>query len=446
MKSLLYNAIIINEGRRFKGFLQIEGGFISYIGKGCPEKSLINEYGETAVDLCWNWLLPGVIDSHVHFREPGMTHKADIYSESRAALAGGVTSFLEMPNTKPLTLSMSDIDAKADIASKNSLVNYAFFIGASNDNFEELKKVDYRRVPGIKVFLGSSTGNMCLKDSERLDEIFALPHLIAVHCEDESVINRNLQEVVSLYGKNPIPLAWHPVVRSELACYKSTYEALKRAERLKTRLHVCHVTTEEELKILEGRENITLEACIPHLWFTDKDYDRLGAFIKCNPAIKSSRHRSALREGLSTGAINTVNTDHAPHTFEEKEGDLISSPSGIPSIQFSLRLMLKLASKGILSVEQVVRLMCHNQAEIFGISNRGYIREGYYADIVEVNPNGCTRPIDREDVVSKCGWSPYIGETLEAKINRVWVNGHLSYLNGKFTETSSALPLSFSNK
>lgn len=446
MEQLIYNAIIFNRGKRFHGHLVIEERRIKSVREGVPTKTQIELFGENAIDLQGHWLLPGVIDSHVHFREPGLTNKADIYSESRAAIAGGVTSFLEMPNTRPQTLTVSEVEKKIKRAKATSLANYAFFIGASSDNIEELKHADYSRIPGIKLFLGSSTGNMCVNDEKVLDEIFSLPNLIAVHCEDEKIITNNTQEIKELYGNRPIPVAWHPVVRSELACFKSTKSAVDRAIRLGTRLHICHITTDEELVYASGHANISTEACIPHLWFTDEDYDKKGSFIKCNPAIKSRRHRKALREGLTTtGAIKVVSTDHAPHTFEEKEGDLLTAPSGMPMIQFSLRVMLKLAEEGHLSVEQVVSLMSHNQADTFGIKDRGYIEEGFYADLVEIDPQGSNKPIDYNDVISKCGWTPLIGETLPASVERVWVNGTLAYKDRTFSDTSPAMPLSFKN-
>lgn len=443
MKTLLFNSVIINRDRKFHGYVEIDGEKICRVSEGNPDAETLRYYGERAVDLNGHWLIPGVIDSHVHFREPGLIHKADIFSESRAALAGGVTSFIDMPNTKPPTLSMSDVEDKASLASSQSWANFAFYIGASNDNLDDLVSADYSRVPGIKLFLGSSTGNMCVSDEETLEKIFSLPHLIAVHCEDETIINDNTSILRKLYGNKPTPIAWHPVVRSEIACYKSTLSAVERALRHNTRLHICHVSTEEELKLAEGKHGITLEACIPHLWFTDEDYDKKGSFIKCNPAVKSRRHRSALRRALTSGAIHVVSTDHAPHTLEEKEGDLFSAPSGMPMIQFSLRAMLELARQGILTPERVVRLMCHNQADTFGICERGYIDEGFYADLVEIDPEGTDRPIDNCEVVSKCGWTPMVGEILPATVNRVWVNGSLSYSDGMFAENPSAKPLRF---
>lgn len=447
MKKLLYNCLIVNKDRKFHGFVEIEDNKIIRVSEGHPCSKLVKFYGENAIDLNGHWLIPGVIDSHVHFREPGLTHKADISSESKAAIAGGVTSFIDMPNTRPATLSMADIEAKMAIAAEKSWANYAFYIGASNDNIQELKEADFTKVPGIKIFLGSSTGNMCVSNEKILDEIFALPQLIAVHCEDEDIINSNTSKLKALYGTQPVPISWHPVVRSELACYKSTLSAIDRARKHGTRLHVCHVSTAEELELTRNESNVTVEACIPHLWFTDKDYDYKGSLIKCNPAVKSRRHRDTLINSLSDGSIDVVSTDHAPHAFEEKDiQNLFSAPSGMPMVQFSLRAMLKLADEGFLTPERVVRLMCHNQADIFGVDRRGYIDEGYYADLVEIDPKGITAPVSNNEVLSKCGWTPMEGEMLPAEVKRVWVNGHLSYSGGHFAPAPTAKSLRFVSK
>lgn len=447
MNKLLYNSLIINKGRKFHGYLEIEDEIILRVSEGDPDLKTIKFYGENAIDLNGHLLIPGVIDSHVHFREPGLTHKADIYSESKAAIAGGVTSYIDMPNTRPATLSMADIDAKTSLAAEKSWANYAFYIGASHDNIKEIKKADFTRVPGIKLFLGSSTGNMCVNNEKVLDEIFSLPRLIAVHCEDEAIINTNTQLLKSEYVNSPVPVSWHPSVRSALACYKSTLSAVKRARKHGTRLHVCHVSTAEELDLIRNEKNVTAEACIPHLWFADNDYCSKGALIKCNPSVKSSRHRDALRSSLSDGSIDVVSTDHAPHALEEKDSnDLFSAPSGMPMVQFSLRAMLKLAEDGILSLDQVVRLMCHNQADIFGIDRRGYIEEGYYADLVEIDPDGSSAPVSNQEVLSKCGWTPMEGEHLKSEIKRVWVNGKLTYSCGHFSPLTAARPLRFISK
>lgn len=443
MRFLIHNAVIINRGKRFRGYVEVTDGRIVRVSEGAPGQSALESYGTNAIDLRGNWLLPGVIDSHVHFRDPGLTHKADIRSESRAAVAGGVTSFIDMPNTVPPTLSMADIRGKMDVAASASLANYAFYIGASANNFDELKNADYTVVPGIKLFLGSSTGNMCVADSKVLDRIFSLPALVAVHCEDEDVIKRNSADVRGLFGSSEVAAAWHPVIRSELACYKSTASAVERAVRLGTRLHVCHVSTQEELELVRGKKNITAEACIAHLWFDDSDYGRLGTLIKCNPAIKGVRHRQALRKALTDGTIDVVSTDHAPHTRKEKDGDVFSAPSGMPMVQFSLRVMLRLAAQGVLSVERVVELMCHNQADLFGIKDRGYIDVGCYADLVEIKPNGTDECVCDTEVVSKCGWTPLAGECLPDTVERVWVNGAIAFDHGLFASAATGMSLRF---
>lgn len=445
MKQLIHNAIIINRGKRFLGYVEIENEFITNVGEGKPSPQLIEEYGTDATNLHENWLIPGVIDSHVHFRDPGLTHKADIESESRAAVAGGVTSYFDMPNTKPPTLSMADIDAKAATAAEKSLANYAFYIGASTDNLEELKNADYTRIPGIKLFLGSSTGNMAVSSEKSLDSIFSLGRLVSVHCEDQAIIDSNSSAIKALYGNNDVPAEWHPEIRSAIACYSSTLAAIKRAKRFGTRLHICHLSTAEELRLIDEANdcNITAEACVAHLWFCDEDYTLSGTKIKCNPAVKSSHHRNALRQALTSGKIKVVSTDHAPHTLEEKHGDCFTAPSGMPMVQFSLRVMLRLSAEGYLTPEDVVQLMCHNQADMFGIDRRGYIDKGFYADLVELNPQGTDIPITDHEVISKCGWTPIAGTTLPTTVERTWINGSLAYHIGEFAAESHALPLRF---
>lgn len=452
MKEIIFNAIIFNRGRRFRGYLLTRDGKITAVRAGDPSAVELADFDKSErTDLGGHWLLPGVIDSHVHFRDPGLTHKADIATESRAAVAGGVTSFFDMPNTKPPTVTRRALEDKYAHAERCSKANYAFFIGAAADNIEELRSVDYSRVPGIKLFLGSSTGNMCVSDPEALDEIFRLPALIAVHCEDEQTILANAAKVKQLYPQGEVPVAWHPVIRSELACYLSTRSAVERARRLGTRLHVCHLTTAQELELFRGQgadRRITCEACVAHLRFTDSDYPRLGSYIKCNPAVKSDASRDALRRALLTGDIDTVSTDHAPHTLEEKEGDAFTAPSGMPMVQFSLRAMLQLTLElPGLTPERVVQLMCHNQADLFGVSGRGYLEPGMWADMVEVNPDGTKTPVSNRDVVSKCGWTPMQGAVLQHEIRRTWVNGVLSFdaANPDLlrSQESAAMPLRF---
>lgn len=442
---LLYNAEIINESCRFKGFLEIgDDGLISNVCEGDAPESLIEKYGAEARDLGGNMLLPGVIDSHVHFREPGLTHKADIFSESRAAIAGGVTSYMEMPNTNPSTTTIEALNDKYELGAKYSAANYSFYIGATNSNIEVLKQVDFRRVPGIKLFMGSSTGGMLVDGEDSLDHIFSLPALIAVHCEEESVIRENVNRIKALYGDEPVPVQWHPEIRSALACYSSTARAVDYAKRHNARLHVMHLTTAQEVDLIASApENITAEACIAHLVFTDNDYATLGTKIKCNPAVKSVIHREAIREGVRTGTISTVSTDHAPHLLSEKQGDALRAPSGMPMVQFSLTAMMDMAMDGIFSPEMVVEKMCHNQARLFNVDRRGFIRKDYYADLVEVASDEVTT-VESSTILSKCKWSPLEGRSLRTKVKTTWVNGVEVYNDKEgIKEAKAAMELRF---
>ncbi len=424
--TLLYNAHILNEGSEFKGFIVIEGKNIKIVGEGTPSDSIISGC-DKCVDVNNAWVMPGAIDVHTHFREPGLTHKADILSESKAALAGGVTSYCEMPNTSPQTVTLSDWEAKMDIARENSAVNWSFFLGATNDNIEELRCADYSGIPGIKVFMGSSTGNMLVNKEQSLREIFSMGHLVAVHCEDEVEICKNVAAAREEWGDD-VPLCKHPDIRSRKACVLSTQYAIKMAKECDTKLHICHVTTSEEVDMLKDKKGITSEACVAHLWFSDKDYDSRGALIKCNPAIKSESDREALRNGIRDGIIDIVATDHAPHLKTEKEGGALKAVSGMPSVQFSVPAMFTMAMQGCFPVTKIPEVMAHNPALRFGIMNRGFIREGYRADltIVERKPFMVTD----DCVLSKCGWSPFEGTVFGAKVTGVYLNGSLSYHNG----------------
>lgn len=445
-KRLLHNALIVNEGRIFKGFVEISSdGLIADIGEGVPPAVLTERYADHALDLNGDWLMPGVIDSHVHFREPGGEHKATIASESRAAVAGGVTSFMEMPNTNPATVSLEALEDKFRRAAASSVANYSFWIGASRDNIDVLRSADYSRVPGVKLFMGSSTGGMLVDGEDALAEIFKLPVLVAVHCEDESVIRSNMAAVKALYAGREPEILWHPQIRDVLACYKSTAHAVALAVKYGTRLHVMHLTTAQELDLFtDERPNITAEACVAHLRFTDADYERLGTRIKCNPAVKSVVHRAALRRAVRDGVIATVSTDHAPHTLEEKTKGLFAAPSGMPMVQFSLPAMLELALQGSFPVETVVQKMCHAQADIFGVERRGYIRKGYAADLVQVNSDDNT-VVSKGIILSKCGWSPLEGESLRSRVIRTWVNGREVYdaRCGVREDAHAARPLRF---
>ena len=429
MSELLHNAIIINEGNRFHGWVSISSeGIIDDLGEGPAPQVLLSASGVTARDMKGHWLLPGVIDSHVHFREPGMEHKATIAGESRAAAAGGVTSFMEMPNTRPATTSAEALADKMERASRDSVINYSFFAGATSDNLDFLRGCDYSRVPGVKLFMGSSTGGMLVNESDALREIFSLPALIMTHCEQEEIIRENMSRVKGLYPEGEAPLAWHPEIRSALACYASTARAVALARELGTRLHVAHLTTAEEITLFRpGDPQITAEACVAHLLFTDEDYSTLGTRIKCNPAVKGRRHREALRRAVASGLVATVSTDHAPHTLAEKESGTLDAPSGMPMVQFSLPAMLHMAlEEGLWSPETVVERMCHSQARVFGIVGRGFIRKGYRADLVEVDPESETE-VNRQTIVSACGWSPLEGRRLRSRVITTRVNGRTVY-------------------
>ena len=429
--NLLHNALIIDDGICRRGYVAFENEFITRTGAGDAPAELIAVAGENAVDLDGAYLIPGVIDDQVHFRDPGLTHKADLQTESAAAAAGGVTSFMDMPNTKPPTVTVEALEAKLKRASEVSAVNYAFFLGGTNSNLSELLKADYTAIPGVKLILGSSTGNMLVDDEQELDAIFSqVPALIAIHSEDEATICRNRNEAVERYAPAEPPVAEHTVIRSREACVLSTDRAIERARRLGTRLHVLHVSTAEEADMFAPgspeTKKITAEVTVQHLWFTDADYDRLGTRIKMNPAIKTTADREALREALRDGRIDVVATDHAPHLLQEKEGGAITAASGAPMVQFSLPLMLEMADQGVFTRELVVEKMCNAPARLFGIDRRGYLREGYFADMTVVRP-ATPYIIKDSDALSRCGWTPLAGTTLHNRVEQTWVNGQLVY-------------------
>lgn len=394
------------------------------------------------VDATGCFVLPGVIDDHVHFREPGMTHKADIYSESRAAACGGVTSYLEMPNTIPQTTTLKAIEDKFAIARENSLVNYSFFFGATADNVGLFSQIDPHRIPGIKLFMGSSTGDMLVDSGSALENIFRLSPLpIMTHCEDTSIINANMSRAKKSEGEDP-DIKFHPFIRSAEACYRSTALAVALAERYGKRLHVAHVTTARELELFGRNPNITAEAVVAHLLFCDDDYARLGSLIKCNPAIKTAADRTALRLALTDGRITVVGTDHAPHLLSEKEGGAARAVSGMPMVQFSLVAMLSLVDSGVLTIERLVELMCHNPARLFGISQRGFLREGYKADIVVVRP-GRPWTITEDTIMSKCRWSPLLGHTFNWRVEHTFCNGRRIYSGGRLMDDCCGEALTF---
>ncbi len=395
--------------------------------------------GAEVIDAYGLHLIPGVIDDQVHFRDPGLTHKADLYTESKAAVAGGITSFMEMPNTIPQALSQEILGKKYELGAEKSFANYSFYMGASNDNLEEILKTDPKTVCGIKVFMGASTGNMLVDNPETLDGIFSrAPTLVAVHCEDEPIIQENTRILRDRLGED-IPISYHPMIRSEEACYRSSSFAVELAEKHNTRLHVLHLSTARELELFDNPipledKKITAEVCVHHLWFHEGDYDRLGTFIKWNPAIKSMEDRDALLKGLLADKIDVVATDHAPHTIEEKTNPYFKAPSGGPLVQHALVAMLELFHRGAISIEKVVEKMCHAPAKCFRIKNRGFIREGFAADLVLVDLNDPWR-VEKDNVLYKCGWSPFEGEEFHSKVSHTFVNGKLVYKQGNIDES-----------
>ena len=442
MKTLIKGGTLVNEGRLFDGSIVVEDSRIAQIieGNHTPDTS----YDEV-IDASGCFVLPGIIDDHVHFREPGLTAKADIDTESRAAAAGGVTTYFDMPNTVPQTTTLEALEEKYALGAEKSHVNYAFFFGATNDNVTLFSQLDKRRVPGIKLFMGSSTGNMLVDRQEALDQIFASADMpIMVHCEDTGIINHNMAAAKEKYGDDP-NVTHHPEIRSAEACYESTKLAVALAKKHHARLHVAHLSTARELELFGDDPYITAEATVSHLFFCDRDYSLLGTRIKCNPAIKSERDREALREALNDGRISVIGTDHAPHLLSQKEGGCAKAASGMPMVQFSLVTMLELVDQGVLSLERLVELMCHHPATLFGVRHRGFLREGYQADIVLVRPNtGWT--VTKELILSKCGWSPMEGHMYLWRIERTLCNGHTVWQQGRVDTDYIGQPVEFSVK
>lgn len=438
MKTLIKNALIVNEGRSFKGYLLIDDDRIADIKENQEYRG---DY-DTVVDASGCFVLPGIIDDHVHFRDPGLTHKADIASESRAAAFGGVTSYLDMPNTIPQTTTLEALEEKYRRAADCSAVNYGFFFGATNDNVNLFTALDPHQVPGIKLFMGSSTGNMLVDRRESLQKIFREATLpVMVHCEDTARINENMKKAKERYGDDP-PVELHPQIRDVEACYQSTALAVNLAKTYGTQLHVAHVTTAKELSLFGDNDRITAEVVVAHLMFSSADYQSLGTRIKCNPAVKSADDRDALRKALTNGKITTVGTDHAPHLLSEKEGGAARAVSGMPMIQFSLVSMLELVDEGVLPIERLVQLMCHQPASLFEIRDRGYLRKGYKADIVIVSPNN-PWILTQDCIQSKCGWSPLEGHTFNWKVVHTFCNGHHLFNQGVFDETYRGEALAF---
>lgn len=443
-KYFIQGATLINEGRRFIANVKVENGFISEISENAD--SIVPE-GFEIISGQGKWLLPGIIDDQVHFRDPGLTHKADLYTESRAAVAGGVTSFMEMPNTVPNTLTQELLEEKYKMASEKSLANYSFYMGASNDNLSEIVKTDPRNVCGIKVFMGASTGNMLVDKAETLEGIFRdAPTLVAVHCEDEATIRINTEAMRKKYGED-VPVEMHPHIRNHESCLKSSTFAIQLAKKYNTRLHVLHLSTADELELLSDApatsgKRITAEVCVHHLWFDDTHYAKLGSRIKWNPAVKTAKDREALLKGLLDGKLDVIATDHAPHTLEEKSKTYFSCPSGGPLVQHSLVTMLEMCHQGKLTPEMVVEKMCHAPARIFSIDRRGYIRQGYHADLVLVDPDSPWN-VTTENILYKCGWSPLEGAMFHSKITHTFVGGHLAWANGSFDNSQNGSRLIF---
>lgn len=439
---LILNAQVVNEGKIQVADILVKDGFIDQIGTNLSGIS-----ADKTIDATGKYLLPGVIDDQVHFREPGLTHKACIHSEARAGVAGGVTTFMEMPNTVPNALTQELLQDKYDIAARTSLANYSFYMGASNDNIEEVLKTNIQNICGIKVFMGSSTGNMLVDNEKTLTNIFSnSPTLIATHCEDEATVRANSALYKEKYGDNPHPRV-HPEIRNVEACIKSSSMAIELAQQHGARLHILHITTGEETHLFRNDiplkdKKITSEVCVHHLWFDARDYETLGNQIKCNPAVKADGHKQQLLAALLDDRIDVIATDHAPHTWEEKQNPYWSSPSGLPLVQHPLQLMLEFYKEGKISLEKIAEKMSHAVADCFQISKRGYIREGYWADLVLVDLNEEVT-VSKENVLYQCGWSPLEGTTLRSKVTHTIVSGHLAYENGAFDESKAGQRLLF---
>ncbi len=441
---LIKNVIVINEGNQFKGGVLIEEGKIKKI---ITNNNYSNINSSKEIDGNGKYLFPGIIDDQVHFREPGLTEKAEIYTEAKAAVAGGVTSFMEMPNTKPQATSLKLLEEKYDLASKKSLTNYSFYLGATNDNIEEIKKIDPKKICGLKVFMGSSTGNMLVDNQDSLSKIFSeSPVLIATHCEDEETIQNNTIKYKEKFGED-LPIKYHPFIRSEEACYKSSALAVELAKKHNSRLHILHLSTAKELDLFDSsipskEKRITTEVCVHHLWFSDEDYDTYGTRIKWNPAVKTAKDRKALIEGIKNNKVDVVATDHAPHTIDEKTNTYFKAPSGGPLVQHSLIAMLELYHQGKISLHDIINKMCHTPADIFQVKERGYIREGYWADLVLVDLDSSWK-VNKENILYKCKWSPFENQTFKSKVTHTIINGNLVYENDTFNESIKGQRLVF---
>jgi dihydroorotase len=439
---ILKNGQVINEGKSFQGDLLIRNGIIERI-----DKQIDNTINAKEIDAEGKLILPGCIDDQVHFREPGLTHKANIATESRAAVAGGITSFMEMPNTVPSAVTIEKLEEKYAIASQSSLANYSFYLGTTNSNIEEIKRVNPETICGVKIFMGSSTGDMLVDDPKALEDVFRYaPSIITTHCEDDPMIKENFQKYIKEYGEE-LPAKFHPLIRSEEACYKSSSYAVSLAKKYNSRLHILHISTEKELELFRNdiplkEKRITAEACVHHLWFTDKDYETKGNFIKWNPAVKTENDRTGIWQGVLDNRIDVIATDHAPHTLEEKNQLYAKAPSGGPLVQHALLAMLEKSKDGIIPIERVVEKMAHAPALLYRLQNRGFLREGYFADVVMVNPNQ-PQQVNKSNLLYKCGWSPFEGTTFSNSIERTFINGRVAFENGSIIESGVGSRLSF---
>ncbi len=444
MTTLIVNAKIVNEGQVLDGDVLIKGAYIEKIGQ-----NLQSMKADRVVDAKGRFLFPGAIDDQVHFREPGLTRKGDIFTESRAAVAGGVTTYMEMPNTVPPTFTQALLEQKYQTASKSSLANYSFYIGASNDNLDEVMKTNLHEVCGLKIFMGSSTGNLLVDDPKVLEGFFSKwPGLIATHCEDEPTIRKNSEAFKAKYGED-VPIELHPKIRSEEACYKSSSSAIQLAKKHKTRLHILHISTAKETELFSNKlplekKLITAEACIHHLWFSDADYKTLGTKIKWNPAIKSSADREAVWRAVMDDRIDVIATDHAPHTSEEKSGTYFKAPSGGPLVQHALVAMMEFYQHGRITPEKIAEKMAHKPAILFRIEKRGFIREGYFADLVLVDPSSSWK-VEKSNLLYKCRWSPFEGQSFHSRVTHTWVNGHLAWEKGRLDDSVLGKRITFKN-
>ena len=435
MTTLIHQAIIVNEGEQYEGSVLIENQYITAIIRGADISGIT---ADRIVDARGQYLIPGCIDDHVHFRDPGLTHTADMSTESRAAARGGVTSVMDMPNCNPQTITVDALEAKFADAKNKCIVNHSFYLGATTDNIDEIRRVDPRTVCGVKLFMGSSTGGMLVDQDERIETIFReSPTVIALHCEDQHIISDNTAKYKAETMSDDPDVSFHPLIRSEEACYRSTAKAVALAQKTGAHIHIMHISTARELELLQkGRvddKQITAEVCLPHLYYTDADYATYGTRIKCNPAVKTAADREALRKALCDGVIDVIGTDHAPHLLSDKVGGSLKAASGIPTIQYVLPAMLELADQGVITLAGVVEKMAHNPAILYQVKERGFIREGYRADLVLVKPDA-QHAVNTEDIVSKCAWSPFEGHAFRWDITHTWVNGHAVYQEGEFDE------------